>query len=296
MENAMTNTRHDEAAALSETRALREAPIGPGSLTWRFFGDRALWLLIPYIGTLQNMHPAVGQSLQEVSNFFNDPLDRFVRSIPPILGVIYDDPEETTGLMVRDFHRNIKGHLPNGERYHALDPDTFWWTHATFIENIIALREHFGVPLTEEEKDQLVREGVTWWKRYGMSLRPVIDNYPDFQAYWERVHEEVLERNKTTDFAVGRLGPIAQPKTLSVPIPEKLWRLGLDPLARRAGRWLTTAMMNERAREILELRWTKLDQLAFHAFRRAVRAVWPRLPLKLRYLPRAYAGIRKHGF
>lgn len=131
------------------------------------------------------MHPAVGQSLQQVSNFLDDPMDRFLRSIPPIMGVIYDDPESRTGQLVRDFHREVKGELPDGSRYHALDPDTFWWTHATFIDAVISLEEFFGTPLTCAQKDQMIREGVTWWQQYGLSMRPVIDNYADFRAYWD---------------------------------------------------------------------------------------------------------------
>ncbi|WP_347960998.1 oxygenase MpaB family protein [Gordonia aurantiaca] len=273
----------------------RQADIGPGSLTWRIFGQRLLCLIVPYTGTLQNMHPAVGQSLQEVSNFFDDPIDRIVRSIPPIMGVVYDDPEKQTGLMVRDFHHDIKGHLPSGERYHALDPDTYWWTHATFIDTVITISKYFGTPLTEAEKDQLVREGVTWWKRYGLSMRPVIDNYRDFQAYWNRMHEQVLESNKTTDFATGKGGRSAMPKTLPVRVPAPLWRLAIEPAVRRVGSWLMSAMMSQRARDILGLNWSTTDELAFEALCYSVRLIWPRLPLKLRYFPRAYAAIQKHG-
>jgi uncharacterized protein (DUF2236 family) len=37
----------------------------------------------------------------------------------------------------------------------------FWWSHATFVESIIAGSEYFGTPLTPAEKDQLIAEGVT---------------------------------------------------------------------------------------------------------------------------------------
>lgn len=287
---------HVQNTASTPPETLREAPIGPGSLTWQIFGDRTLWLLVAYTGTLQNMHPAVGQSLQDVSNFFDDPFDRFVRSIPPIMGVIYDDPDSETGHLVRDFHRDIKGHLPNGQRYHALDPDTFWWTHATFIDLIIKMRQHFGTPLTDAQKDQLIREGVTWWKRYGLSMRPVIDTYADFHAYWEEMHEVVLEGNDTTAFAAGRRGPIAVPRTLPVSIPAPLWKFAVEPAARRVGRWSMSAMMSPRAREIMDLTWSETDQRIFAALCCTIGAVWPRLPRKLRYFPRAYAGIQKHGF
>ncbi|MUL67448.1 hypothetical protein BOO86_23440 [Mycobacterium sp. CBMA 234] len=291
----MTPTRQNIAEPVTKAEAanFRQAPIGPGSLTWKLFGQRLIWLLAPYEGTLQNMHPAVGQSLQQVSNFFDDPMDRFVRSIPPIMGVIYDDNAEETGGMVRDFHRDVKGRLPNGERYHALDPDTFWWTHATFIDAVITVSEFFGTPLTDAEKDQVVREGVTWWQRYGLSMRPVIDNYADFRTYWNYMHDNVLESNKTTQYAAS--GRIAIPKTLPVSIPEPLWDNVIEPIVRQTGPWLMSAMMDQRARDLLGLSWSRRDQLAFGTLQQVVRTVWPRLPLRVRYFPRAYAAIEKHG-
>lgn len=52
----------------------------------------------------------------------------------------------------------------------------YWWAHVTFVESMIALNDFFGTPLTLAEKDQLVREGVTWWQGYGLSNRPVLDD------------------------------------------------------------------------------------------------------------------------
>jgi uncharacterized protein (DUF2236 family) len=126
-------------------------PIGPDSLTWRWLGDRRLLLFLARTGTLQNMHYAVGAALQDHSDFFADPWDRLLRSIPPILGVIYDPPEMATAIAVRDYHKDLKGTDPKGRRYHALNPEVYWWTHATFIEVIVAMNDHFGTPLTGEE-------------------------------------------------------------------------------------------------------------------------------------------------
>src|SRR3546814_6579371 len=62
------------------------------------------------IGILQLMHPAVGAGVMEHSNFFDDPMDRVARSLPAILGAVYDGPEaDATGRWVRDQHTDIKG-------------------------------------------------------------------------------------------------------------------------------------------------------------------------------------------
>ncbi len=46
----------------------------------------------------------------------------------------------------------------------------------TFVEMVIAINDLFGTPLTAAEEGSLIREAVTWWRRYGLSERPVIDD------------------------------------------------------------------------------------------------------------------------
>ncbi|WP_063038657.1 oxygenase MpaB family protein [Nocardia grenadensis] len=90
---------------------------------------------------------------------------------------------------------------------HALNPEVYWWTHATFVELTIALNEHFGTPLTTAEKDQLIAEGVTWWRMYRLSDRVLVADYAEFEEYWHRTIDEVFEANATTDFALRSAAP-----------------------------------------------------------------------------------------
>lgn len=265
------------------------APLGPGSLTWRFFGDRRALLFLGRTGTLQNMHPAVGAALQQHSNFFDDPWDRLFRSIPPILGTVYDEDGTATARTVRDFHTDLKGHDSRGRRYHALHPDVYWWTHVTFVESIIATQEYFGTPFTPAEKDQLVAEGVTWWRRYGLSMRPAFGTYAEFEAYWNRMLDEELERNATTDYAMAM-------DTVHVPappfVPDLLWPVVQRPFM-RFSRWMTNALMPERGRQILGLTWSERDERRLRRFAALVRAVWPLLPRRVTTHMRAREAMRR---
>ena len=272
------------------TEELVGAPLGPGSLTWKYHGDRRGLLFLWRTGTLQNMHPAVNSALQQKSNFFDNPWDRLFRSIPPIVGVVYDADGETTGAQVRDFHKPIKGDDDgHGRRFSALNPDTFWWTHVTFIETLIALNEYFGTPLTEVEKDQLVKEGVTWWRRYGLSDRPVIDNWADFEAYFEHMLAHELEHNATTRWAV-----TADKQTMPPPpgIPKLAWKLVEWPTS-KFNVWLGNGLMPPKARETLGLKWRIHDEVALRVMGQVVRRTWPLLPAKIRYNPRAYDAIKR---
>jgi uncharacterized protein (DUF2236 family) len=277
------------AAGSPAPGGLASAPVGPGSLTWRHFGDRRLLLFLGRTGMLQNMHPAVGAALQQHSNFFQDPWDRLFRSIPPILGVIYDPPGSPTATMVRDFHKDIKGLDTRGRRYHALSPEVFWWTHVTFVEGILAVNDFFGTPLTRAESDQLFAESVTWWRRYGLSDRPVFSSYAEFGEYWQRMLGEELERNTTTDHAIGLVGtPVPPPPA----IPRAIWPLIRGPFM-RFNLWLGTGLLPPRARDILGLPWTARDQRRLRIFAAVVRRTWPLLPRRVRYERRAYLNMKR---
>ncbi|MDQ2635840.1 MAG: DUF2236 domain-containing protein, partial [Actinomycetota bacterium] len=87
-----------------------DSTLGPSSLLWRWAGDMRIAFEGGTAGLLQTMHPAIGQGLIDHSAFFDDPVDRVFRSLPGILGTVYDGPRaEATGLRVRDFHHDIKG-------------------------------------------------------------------------------------------------------------------------------------------------------------------------------------------
>ena len=80
------------------------------------------------------------------------------------------------------------GHRPQGARlphldqgqdarrpqpYSALNPETYYWAHATFVEHLVVAADTFIRPLGRAEKDQLIAESVTWFERYGVSARGI---------------------------------------------------------------------------------------------------------------------------
>lgn len=73
-------------------------PLGPDSLTWKYFGDLRTGMLGVWICAMQNLYPELGES--------------------------------------------IKGTDSQGRRYHALNPETFYWAHATIFMLIIKTAEY----------------------------------------------------------------------------------------------------------------------------------------------------------
>jgi uncharacterized protein (DUF2236 family) len=266
------------------------APLGPGSLTWRYLGDTRNALLAARAGILQVMHPAIDAGVREHSDFFINPWNRIIRSAGPILGVVYDEDSRATGHTVRDFHRPIKGTLANGSRYAALNPDTYFWAHATFFEAQIATQELLGTPLSDAAKTQLYAESITWYERYGLSMRPVPGDYAAFQEYWQRMFDDVLEPTSLARAS------IRKPKH-RLPAPYAWldgpgWAL-LYPLLVDSSLWLVRGTLPARAREVLEVEWSHSDERRLRAFAGAVRAGWNVAPKRLRRLPRAHKAFAR---
>ncbi|MFL6160058.1 MAG: oxygenase MpaB family protein [Marmoricola sp.] len=276
---------HDRAVGL---------PLGPDSLVWRYFADNRMALLGPRAAVLQNMLPALGQGVEDHSVWFAETLARLQRSIPPIFNTVYGSDEANAGLQVRDFHRSIKGKLPDGKPYSALNPDTYYWAHATFIEHVITATDTFIRRLGEAEKEQLFAESVTWFERYGVSAAGTPATYAEFTEYWDHALDERLVAHRTAAYGVGYVTK-GWPRPKQVPAP--LWFLLKRPLDALSA-FITTGGMPARAREILGLPWDEHRERRYQRFAAVCRTLDPayrRLPGKLRLHPIALRAFQREG-
>ena len=269
-------------------------PLGPESLVWRFFGDNRMFLIGPRPAVLQNMLAELGQGVLDHSVFFADTAARVKRSLPPIFMTVYDTDDHNRGTEVRDFHKDIKGDMPDGNRYHALDPDTYFWAHATFVEQVLYFADTFVKRLTDAEKEQLYLESKTWYRRYGVSDRPMPADYAAFQRYWDRMIDEIVVAHPTAKYGVGYV-------TKGFPRPKRVsplaWKV-IAPVFNPVAAFLTTGGMPPHTRELLELPWSARKEQAYQLFAafwrlRAVNWAWDRLPMRLRYNTFAQAGYAR---
>lgn len=215
-------------------------PLGPDSLTWRYFGDWRGMLQGPWAGSMQNMHPQLGAAVEDHSTFFRERWPRLLRSLYPIGGVVFDgDRAPVTGVQVRDYHITIKGVDGAGRRYHALNPDVFYWAHATFFVGTLHVAERFCGGLTEAQRRQLFDEHVQWYRMYGMSMRPVPATWEEFQDYWDHMCRNVLENNFAAR-AVLDLTELPKPP-FAQRVPDWLWAAPRKLLARFFV-WLTVGL------------------------------------------------------
>lgn len=170
---------------------------------WRISTDWRSGLPGFSAGILQLMWPHLGKGVEDHSAFFTEPWDRINRSVPQIWATILADDAEEQGRRIRDLHRDIKGVDEHGNRYHALDPDTFWWAHATFTwEMFETARRWNHRGLSRSRKERLYQETVTWYRRYGVSDRPVPPDYPSFRARFHEICANELEMTPTARRAI----------------------------------------------------------------------------------------------
>jgi uncharacterized protein (DUF2236 family) len=205
------------------------------------------------------------------------------------MGVVYDgDRAAQTGAQIRSYHHTIKGIDQQGRRYHALNPDTFYWAHATFFMLIIKTAEYFCGGLTEAEKRQLFDEHVQWYRMYGMSMRPVPETWEDFQIYWQHKCSEELEINRATlDIFTIRI-----PKPWFVLMPTAVWDQMFKPLV--AGqRWIAAGVFDPAVREKAGMHWTPGDEVLLRIFGKAVELAFLAVPEEIRLHPRALAAYRR---
>jgi uncharacterized protein (DUF2236 family) len=266
-------------------------PLGPDSLMWRYFGDWRGVLLSLWAGSMQNMHPQLGAGVEEHSRFFDERWERLYRSLYPIGGCVYDGERAAqTARTVRDYHRTIKGIDKQGRPYSALNPDTYFWAHATFIMIPVLLCEHFGTPLTQAQKEQLYAEGVQWWRLYGLSMRPVPPDWNAFVEYYDRMSATMLEDNKATRDVLD-IADIGRPPALRW-LPAPVWAL-LRPGVHHRFVWMTVGMYPAPVRELLGYSWSARDERAFRLVGRVIATAWRLVPPDRRLHPRARSAWRR---
>jgi uncharacterized protein (DUF2236 family) len=257
---------------------------------WRYAGDHRLALTGLSAGILQLLHPAIGAGVAEHSDFFADPWARILRSVPQILGVIYSREPEALGRRVRDYHRRIRGVDHLGRPYNALDPATFWWAHATFQHAVKQIVDRFDHRhLNRSERESLYLDGVEWYRRYGMSMRPVPVDYVAFRLEWQRQCREVLEMTPAAERAIDlALHGRTQQLPFLPPWTRTLQLVAVNPLLRLSAIGGLPAAVRKR----FGIPWRLDEEAEYRALQLAVGEGWRWVLPSLRYGPTAARSRR----
>lgn len=284
--DSITPTEHVVTDAAVDTDGLPE--LGPDSILWQRFGDwRSLFVALS-AGVLQIAQRDISRSLVQQSNVFDNEVARLVRSAFPIIRTVYEGPE--VGAMIRDFHKDIKGTHPDGSRYHSLNPEVYYWAHATFVAMPYLLAGNFMPDMTHAEREQLFQESRTWYSYYGVAEpEGAPKSYDEYVAYMDAMYDK-LGPSETIDRSRIMNGLTLDPPDPSV--PRWAWK-PIAPYASKLLLWVSIGLLPEKVRNSLGLEWTKADQRKLNIFSRATRGVFSVLPRKARMVAIASRAFEK---
>jgi uncharacterized protein (DUF2236 family) len=253
---------------------------GPATITWCRAGDVRVLTAAGYALVLQVAHPTVGAGVSEHSNFRADPWGRLMRTLDYACTMVYAGPDAAgeMGRAIRAMHRRIRGTLPGGGAYSALEPEAYAWVHATLAEGIVRAHERFGRPFTAEQCEQLWAE----WRSLGrlLGIRPG-DLPPDWRAFADYVGEMIDGRLQRTAAVTEVLDELARPAPPELTRPfAAVWPLARVPLAHVVG--LTTAgLLPPALRRRLGVRFGRRDAAELAALGAALRTATPLMPASL---------------
>jgi uncharacterized protein (DUF2236 family) len=281
-------------------------PVPSDSLVWKYFGDRRSALLGGRAGTTENMYPQLGQAVSDHSVIFTDLLARVQRSIPRIMAAVYGETPEKTGIQIRNFHKPLVGTMADGSKfdgqpYSGLDPETFYWAHATFLDSLYQTVDRFIRPLSEAEKEQIFQESRDWYSLYGMDDTGTPTTYREFVEYWDRVVEEdLVGHTKVARYTVGYISKgITRAFPAPANIPKPLWHKVIAPAVDAIASFIGAGGLDPALRVKLGINWTAGQARRYRWFCAAVRAVGPlwerHAPIKWRYEPVAVEGLEREG-
>ncbi|WP_020495006.1 oxygenase MpaB family protein [Sciscionella marina] len=264
--------------------------LGPRSWVWTYSGDWRSMLIAPWVGFVQLAYPGLGAGVEQHSAFYAEPWARLFRSVPQIAGVVYGTDK---GTRIRDLHHDFKGVDSEGRRYHALDPEVYYWAHATISEVVVHMVGHFDHEMSEPELELAYHESCAVYRRYGVSTRPVPRSSAAYREYFEHNYTQVLER---TPAVTAFIELARDPGSMTQPwLPAPLWKL-VAPLVANPAWTLGVGMLHPAARETLGVSWSKADQRRFELITNTVRTAWRGVPLRARYMAPARAGFRREGW
>ena len=121
------------------------------------------------------------------------------------------------GQRIREMHKHIKGVKPDGERYHALEPEAYAWVHATLAHSIVRGHACSGSPIPADELDDFYADWRRGGRLIGVRERDLPESWAEFGEYFDRMVEERLERTAAVDEVLEALEGPDQPRLPFLP-------------------------------------------------------------------------------
>jgi uncharacterized protein (DUF2236 family) len=264
------------------------------SPVWRYSGDIRLLAGSGYALLLQVSHPTVGAGVSQFSDFKADPWGRLLRTLDYAYAMTYAGPEVAAdvGARVRKMHRGIKGTKPDGEHYHALEPEAYAWVHATLADGVVRGHRLLGTPMADHELAGYWRDWRRVGRLVGVRSKDLPETWLEFESYFDRMVEDRLEKTDAVADVLESLESPAKPPLRF--LGDTGWKVASFP-AIVSTRLTTAGMLPPVLRERFGIPWTEKEERRFRALAKASRASTAVLPKALRNVGPRYLRWRREA-
>jgi uncharacterized protein (DUF2236 family) len=261
---------------------------GPDTVTWRICRESIVFLGAGRAALLQLAHPYVAHAIEQHSETKTDPIGRFNRTFLNVYGMIFGDLESVIAAAkrVRGVHDHIHGPIDEdagrfakGHRYSAHDADALLWVLATLVETSAMAYELGVARLSIAEKDAFWTQVKRFAWLFGIPDAILPGDWAAFKAYCARTMA-------SEELSVGRPA-----KEIARFLLHET-RTSTRPLMRVYAA-LTAGLLPPRLRDAYGLSFGRAEALVHAGTLRAVESAWPRLPLRLRFVPEYVEAVRR---
>mgnify|MGYP001188900289 CR=1 FL=1 len=165
---------------------------GPDSVTWRVHADPAMFIAGLRALLFQTLHPLAMAGVADHSDYRNDPLGRFQRTVQFVGVTTYGTTAEAEAAVeqIRRVHDRVTGVAPDGRPYAANDPHLLAWVHLTEVDSFLTAYQRYATQrLTDDEADRYVAEMARLARLIGTEEPP--ETVAELRAAIERFRPEL---------------------------------------------------------------------------------------------------------
>jgi uncharacterized protein (DUF2236 family) len=278
-------SRQDLETILAELRAAIVDPsagiYGPDSLAWEIGRESALFLGGGKAALLQLAHPFVAHAIEQHSKTMSDPLGRFRRTFDGVFRMVFGDLDQAFGAArrVHTVHERVVGTFGEGTQYQANDAEALLWVYATLVASAVEVYDLIVKPLGYAERNRYLIESKRFARLFGVPEPLLPGDWSEFSRYYRSMLEGDVIRvadpaRKIADFLFSPRRPFERPLVG--------W-----------ARIMTSGLLPERLRAEFGLEYSEAQRRAFSVSIMALRALYPRLPGRLRFVPAYRAACRR---
>jgi uncharacterized protein (DUF2236 family) len=247
---------------------------GPGSMAWRIDREAVLFLAAGRALLMQLAHPWVAAAIAHHSRSLGDPIGRFHRTFGSVFTIVFgtSDAAFAAARALYRRHAAISGTLTQrvgafaaGSAYCANDVAALRWVFATLVDGALAGYRLVGPALSDAERENYYRDMRLFAALFGIPQAALPPDYSALSAYIEAM----LASDTIAVGAEARAITAALFAGAGTRLRVPLWYRGL-----------TARLLPARLRCDFGLDGERTAARALTA----LRLVYPRLPLRLRYV------------